>query len=174
MSADAAGGDAHSVITVGKIGAPYGVRGWLKVHSYTDPANGILDYKSWSLMHLGKHSEWALLEGRAHGKGMVVRLGGIDDRDQAALLTGAEIQVNRSSLPELDDGYYWMDLIGMEVVDRAGTSFGTVASMMETGANDVMVVKGDRERLIPWVMDDVVVTVDRAERRIVVDWDADF
>jgi 16S rRNA processing protein RimM len=174
MSADAAGGDAHSPVTVGKIGAPYGVRGWLKVHSFTDPANGILDYKNWSLAQAGKCSETELVEGKVHGKGLVVRLRGIDDRDRAALLTGAEIQISRSSLPDLDEGYYWMDLIGMEVVDREGTSFGKVASMMETGANDVMVIKGERERLVPWIMDEVVLVVDRAEGRITVDWDADF
>ncbi len=166
--------DAQNVVTVGKIGAPYGVRGWLKVQSFTDPVIGILNYEGWQLVQQGKLSERVVAEGKPHGKGLVIRLEGIDDRDAAAMLTGAQIQVARESLPQLDEGFYWMDLIGMDVEDQQGTAFGQVASMMETGANDVLVVNGDRERLIPWIMDDVIVNVDQENGKIVVDWDPDF
>ena len=174
MSTDTSDKTAQAYVTVGKIGAPYGVRGWLKIHSYTDPVEGILNYENWWLAGRGELKACAVAQGRVHGKGLVVQLEGIADRDVAAQLTGAQIQIPRDSLPILEDGYYWLDLIGMDVIDRQGQAHGTVSSMMETGANDVMVVDGDRQRLIPWVMDDVVISVDKREGIITVDWDRDF
>ena len=113
-------------------------------------------------------------QGKPHGKFMVVQFEGIADRDAAALLTHSEVQVQRDQLPESTDGHYWADLIGLEVNTIDGVKLGTVDSLMETGANDVLVVKGDSERLVPWIEDEVIVTVDLENRIITVNWDPDF
>jgi len=105
---------------------------------------------------------------------MVVQFEGVEDRDAAALLTHSEIQVQRDQLPDPDDGFYWADLIGLEVVTKESVRLGSVDSLMETGANDVLVVKGDRERLVPWIEGEVIVKVDLENRIITVDWDPEF
>jgi 16S rRNA processing protein RimM len=114
-------------------------------------------------------------EGRPHGKTIIARLQGMTDRDQAARVIGAEIAVQRDQLPVLKPGeYYWADLIGMKVQLADGRSLGEVEAMMETGANDVLVVKGDRQRLIPFIRGQVVREVDMDKGLIQVDWDPDF
>ncbi len=152
------------------------MRGWVRVFSYTQPRDNIVKYKPWFLRRDdGEWQETALDQGRAHGKGVVARLADCTDRDQAQLLVGYEIGINRDQLPALPpDEYYWKDLIGLQVVNTQGDDLGTVDHLLETGANDVLVVKGDRERLIPFVMKQVIVEVNREERRIRVDWDKDF
>lgn len=162
-------------LVLGKIASPFGVRGWTKVLSYTDPAEGLLDYKEWSLSQRGAKRRYKIVEGKKHGKFLIAKLDGIDDRDEVAKLTNALVVMERSELPDTeDDSYYWADLIGLQVVTIDGTELGEVERMMETGANDVVVVKGERERLIPWVKGSVVKSVDLSDRTIVVDWDADF
>ena len=151
------------------------MRGWVKIHSFTEPRDNILRYRD---IALGSREEWKsaiLAEGRRHGKGLVARFDGVDDRDQAAGLVGEEISVRRSQLPaDAEGGYYWSDLIGLEVVNMRGQRLGTVDRLIETGANDVLVVQGDRERLIPFVRDSVISAVDLDHGRIVVDWEADY
>jgi 16S rRNA processing protein RimM len=116
-----------------------------------------------------------MAEGHQQGKGVVARLAECDNRDQAYALMGSEIAVRRDQLPATAPGeYYWSELQGLDVVNTDGESLGTVDHLLETGANDVLVVKGDRERLIPFVMDEVVIAVDREQGRIRVDWDKDF
>ena len=115
-----------------------------------------------------------MLQGKPHGKFLVVKFDGIDDREEAGLLTHAEVMVSRDELPASDDGYYWADLIGLKVVTTDSTELGWVESLMETGANDVLVVNGDRERLIPWIENEVIVAVDLAGKCLTVDWDPDF
>jgi len=106
---------------------------------------------------------------------VLAKLTGIESREQAAELIGSKIYIWPDQLPELDqDEYYWSDLIGMQVESLQSEVLGQVDDMMETGANDVMVVKGDRDRLIPFVVDDIVKEVDLVSRRIIVDWQADF
>ena len=166
---------AQNMIVVGKISGIYGVRGWCRVFSHTEPRDNILKYSPW---YLRKGNEWQaveLLEGRQHGKGIVALLQGCDDRDAAAALMGVEVAIKpeqRGSLAE--DEYYWSDLIGCQVETVDGVALGHIESMMETGANDVIVVAGERERLIPFVQGDVVVEVDIAAKRVRVDWDPDF
>jgi len=152
------------------------VRGWVRVYSWTQPRENIVRYKPWFLRRdNGEWQEATLEEGRAHGKGVVARLAGCTDRDQAQLLIGYEIGIDRDRLPALPAGeYYWKDLIGLQVVNTQGDDFGKVDHLLETGANDVLVVKGERERLIPFVMKQVIVEVDRDQARILVDWDKDF
>lgn len=119
---------------------------------------------------------------KRHSNGLIVKLEDVNDRDQAQLLVNAEIAVPQSLLPQLDDGeFYWKDLLGMTVVNEAGYDFGVVDDLMETGSNDVLVVKanktdafGQKERLIPFLTDSVVKNVDHTQRRIIVDWDPAF
>ncbi|MGB5832227.1 MAG: ribosome maturation factor RimM, partial [Thiohalocapsa sp.] len=116
-----------------------------------------------------------LLEGRTHGKGLVVRLEGCEDRDQAAVLTGQTIAVYRGQLPPpRPDEFYWADLEGLSVTTLEGETLGCVSHLFATGANDVLVVEGDRERLLPFLWDDVVKDVDFCGGMIRVDWDPDF
>lgn len=162
-------------VIVGKITSSFGIRGWVKVHSFTEPLTNILDYTPWYLKQGDQWLVYQVQEGRIHGKGLVAHLKGIDDRNQADLLRGQEIAIHREQLPEPETGeYYWIDLVGCQVQNLEGEDLGAVAEMMETGANDVLVVRGERERLIPYVMDEIVKDVDLQQKLIRVDWPADF
>lgn len=135
----------------------------------------MLDNKVWQIVQNGVSCNYTVLEGRPHGKFLVVKFEGMDDRDEVAALTNAAVVVNREDLSVLSEGdYYWVDLIGLAVTTVNGVALGKVESLMETGANDVLVVNGDRERLIPWIMGDAVQSVDLAAGEMVVDWDPDF
>jgi len=159
------------LIVLGRIAGLYGVRGWVRVFSETEPRENILRYSPW-LLDGAAH---VVAEGRTHGKGLVVRLQGCDDRDQAAELIGRDIRVRRDQLPPArPDEFYWADLEGLQVQTVAGDQLGRVSHLFDTGANDVLVVKGDRERLLPFVWDDIVKDVDFASGTITVDWDPGF
>jgi 16S rRNA processing protein RimM len=144
------------------------------VFSYTEPREALLQYKG---LLLGRNGDWEsvkVAEGQRHGKSVILRLEGHDDRDQAAALIGTEIGADRSELPEPQEGhYYWSDLTGLTVVHRDGTELGKVKEVLETGAHDVMVVQGEEERLVPFVMDEVVLDVDLEQKVINVDWEWD-
>jgi len=162
-------------VSIGRINGLYGVRGWIKVFSYARPITNILNYSPWQLYQHGQWQTVSLSEGQAHGKGIIVRLDSISNRDEAARLVGSEIAVNREQLPPTPKGeYYWADLIGLTVVNREDITLGQVDHLLETGANDVLVVKGERERLIPFLPEQVVVDVDLAQSVLRVDWDEDF
>lgn len=119
--------------------------------------------------------QWKVKDGRLHGKGVVVKLEGCNDRDQAAALIGQDIAIERKDLPPAQqDEYYWTDLEGMKVLTVDGVNLGTISHLFETGANDVVVVKGDKERLIPYLRDQVIKKVDLDNAEMVVDWDPDF
>lgn len=159
---------------MGRIVGLFGVRGWVKVFSYTDPREAILSYEGWLLGRKGDWKPAEVAEGQRHGKSVIAHFVGVDDRDRAAALVGSEIAVLRDALPETAEGqYYWLDLIGLRVMHRDGTDLGEVQSMLQTGANDVMVVQGEQERLIPFVKNEVVISVDMVERIINVDWEWD-
>ena len=144
------------------------------MYSYTEPREAVLDYDRWLLSGKNGWQEATVAEGQRHGKTVIVRITGYDDRDQAVGLIGTEIGVPRDELPETDsDQYYWSDLEGLSVVHRDGTELGKVDHLLETGANDVMVVRGETERLVPFVMDKVVLGVDLAKGEIRVDWEWD-
>ena len=162
-------------VPLGRVGGPYGVRGWVRIVSGTQPPEQILEYSPWLLERNGEWRPFEVVSGRVHGKGLVVQLAGCSDRDVAATLTGAEIAVPRTALAELTaDEYYWADLVGLAVVTTEGIDLGTVDHLIETGANDVLVVRGDRERLIPFTPGYAVVEVDMAQRRLTVAWDPAF
>ncbi len=164
------------LLTVGRISGVYGVRGWVRVYSHTDPREGILQYRGWHLHIGGQWKPFDMVEGRVHGKGIVVRFAQIDDRDRARELIGADVAVPRSELPPTAPGeYYWADLEGLRVRTEQGAELGHVDYLFETGANDVIVVRGpDRERLIPFVLEQVVKSVDLDGGTMIVDWDPDF
>jgi 16S rRNA processing protein RimM len=161
-------------VVLGQITGLFGVRGWVKVYSYTEPREAVLNYDRWLLSGKDGWHEATVAEGQRHGKTVIVRIDGYDDRDQAARLIGTEIGIPREELPEAGgDQFYWSDLEGLAVVHRDGTELGKVDHLLETGAHDVMVVKGDQERLIPFVMKEVVLGVDLASGKIKVDWEWD-
>jgi 16S rRNA processing protein RimM len=161
-------------VILGRIVGLFGVRGWIKVYSYTEPREAVLDYRDWLLDRDGDWQRVELAEGKRHGKAVIARLEGIDDRDAAAELIGSDIGVDRDALPEPEEGhYYWADLEGLAVVHRDGTELGRVACLVATGANDVLVVDGPVERLIPFVPGTVILDVDLAAGVIHVDWEWD-
>jgi 16S rRNA processing protein RimM len=162
-------------VTVGRVSGVYGVRGWLRVRSDCEPMEQLLEYAPWQ-MHTASGWHSVVLEsGRIHGRALLVKLVHVEDREQARELVGSDIAVDRSQLPVLaEDEYYWNDLIGLGVVTRDGEQLGRVSGLMQTGTNDVLVVSGDRERLIPFIREQVVLAVDARAGRIEVDWDPDF
>ena len=161
-------------VVLGRISGLFGVKGWVKVYSYTEPREAVLEYRRWLLSGKDGWREATVAEGQRHGKTIIARIDGYVDRDQAAELIGTEIAVPRDELPEAEEGrFYWSDLEGLRVVHRDGNELGRVAYLLETGANDVMVVQGEQERLIPFVMGEVILGVDLAGGRIDVDWEWD-
>lgn len=163
-------------VLLGKIVGLFGVDGWVKVESYTEPRVRIFKYLPWSLKTAAGETEITQVQGRAQGKGLVAALPQVEDRDTALAWIGAEIWVQRSALPRAKrDEYYWVDLEGLDVVTLDGIALGKVSHLFSTGANDVIVVRGGgRERMIPFVLKQFVREVDLDSARITVDWDPDF
>ncbi|HET8700045.1 MAG TPA: ribosome maturation factor RimM [Nitrococcus sp.] len=168
--------DAGRRIILGRIVGIYGVQGWMKIHSYTRPAQGIFEYRRWLVRQPDQQWQAVDLGGwRPQGKALLVKLEGVAERDQARAWIGSEIAIPRSALPPLPAGeYYWADLIGLRVLTREGVDLGAVDHLIETGANDVLVIAGERERLIPFVLGRDVIAVDIAAAQIHVDWDPQF
>lgn len=161
-------------VLLGRVSGLYGVKGWVKIHSFTDPREALLDYDGWLIEQGGNWKKIALAEGKRHGKTVIARFSGIEDRDAAAELVNCDLGVPRQSLPAAGAGeHYWTDLEGLRVERTDGTSLGTVAHLLETGANDVLVVQGDQEILIPYLKGDVIKNVDLESGVISVEWDWD-
>ena len=166
-------------IEVGRLGAAHGVRGWLRVQSFTDPPQRLFEWKLWQLQSQSK--EWRgemravnLLEARPQGNGWIVRLEGVDERDAASRLTGLMILVERELLPPAEGReHYRDDLVGFEVKNVEGVLLGLVDHFVDTPGNPVMVVKGGREHWIP-VTGQHLRSVDRDARALTVDWPEDF
>jgi 16S rRNA processing protein RimM len=171
----------QNISIVGKLGSTYGIRGWLRIYSSTEQAESIFNYQPWFLNIKGQWQAVELESWRYHSHDLIVKLKNIDDRDVAQTLTNVEIGVSADNFPELEEGYYWHDLIGCQVLNLEGYQLGVVNDMMETGSNDVFVVKANlndafskQERLIPYLEQTVVKRVDLATKTIEVDWDAGF
>ena len=178
--------DAAAVVPVGTVGRAHGVRGWVRVRSDMEPAEELLRHDTWLVERAGGWQPVSVLSARPQGSSLVAHLEGFEDRDAAADLTGARLGLPRSALPDPDDGqYYWADLIGLEVLDEAGKSLGAVWEMIETGANDVMVIRppgrapapgGGRrpaaaeDRIVPFLVGDVIREVDLDAGCIRVSW----
>jgi len=172
----------NSRVTLGKLGAPYGIRGWVKIHTFTDNAEGIFDYSNWQLFHAGQWHDVEVERWRWHNKGLIAKLSCIADRNDAERWTNAEIVVDAAQLVELDEGeFYWRDLIGCTVVNQSGYKLGTVDDILETGSADVLCIKanandafGKVERMIPFIDGQFIKAVSIDQRQIEVDWDPGF
>jgi 16S rRNA processing protein RimM len=165
------GGDSSALIELGAVGAPFGVRGWVKLRSYTDPPERLLEHRD---LRLGLNGAWQSYHieqsGRSGGQ-ITVKLAGVDDRDQAQALRGASICVLRTELPERNDrDFYRADLVGCEVVNGDGIRLGVVQYFVETPAHALMVVRGEKEFWVPAVPAHLR-RVDLQARLIVVNWD---
>jgi 16S rRNA processing protein RimM len=160
---------------MGRVVAPYAVKGWIKLQTYTEYLDSLLDYEVWRLGRNGNWRDYRLLDGKVHGQTLMASLEGVGDRTAAEALMGLDVAVLRQEMPEAEeDEYYWDDLVGLDVVNLAGEALGRVAGLLETGANDVLQVRdGERERLIPFV-EAVVKEVDLEAGRLVVDWGLDY
>mgnify|MGYP002621086771 CR=1 FL=1 len=165
--------DPDRYVILGQVAGVFGVKGWVKIRSETDPPKNILNYSTW---YLSKGNDWQaheLVQGQQHNKGLIAQLAGCEDRDAAASLVGNRIAVLRSQLPELhEDEYYWSDLIGLKVYNLNGQYLGIVDHLLETGANDVLVIKAEKgEILVPYVQDYYVQSIDLDAGSMTVDWE---
>lgn len=168
-------------VVLGEIGRVHGLRGWLKLISFTDPIENILDYSRFHANLGGKSIQLELDEHRLQSKALLVHFKGYDDPEKARQLTGTEIAIANQELPQLESGeFYWHQLQGLSVVNQHGQRFGRVSHLLETGANDVLVVAADddsiddRERLIPYLQGSVISEVDLEGETIRVEWEADY
>lgn len=171
----------QELVTMARIGRIYGIKGWLKLISYTDPKDNILDFRHMQAKIAGRWQKIEMDQIKIHGKGLIAHFVGYDDPEVAKQLTGVELAVSTQDLPELDEEeFYWHELEGMQVKTVSGQLLGTVEKMLATGANDVLVVQASegsidtRERLIPYLPGRVVREVSRAQRCISVDWEPDY
>ncbi len=159
---------------MGRVTGPFGVLGWVRVHPYTETSGSLTRYRTWWLGREEPYRACEVEQARVHGAEVLAKLAGVDDRDAAARLKGEWVALPRSALPApAQDEYYWVDLIGLSVVNTEGVGLGTVKALMETGANDVLVVEGERERLIPFIRQ-VILDVDLEGKTIRVDWGVDY
>ena len=162
-------------INVGKISGVFGIKGWVKVFSFTESRENILSYSPWLLKKDSETRLVTVIDGKLQGKAVVAQLDGVNDRDQAASFMGWDIYITPGQLPKVaKDEYYWSDLIGLSVETDLGVQLGVVESLLETGANDVVIVKGERERVIPFLQGQTIMAIDLEAGRMVVDWDPDF
>lgn len=163
----------RKIVQIGHISGVHGIKGWVRIYSLTEPREAIFEYQPWLLGET--HREVRILQGKKQGKHLVALLEEVDDRDQAESLLKQPIAVYRDQFPELPDNeFYWEDLAGLAVRLEDGTELGTIDSMLATGANDVMVVRGEKERLIPFVPGQYVKKVSLDGGFVVVDWDPEF
>lgn len=172
---------APELTLIGKLTAPYGIKGWVKVHSYTDPIENVFSYKPWQIKRDGQWVSKKLEAHKPHGKGLIAKLAGIETPEQVQEWNGAEIYVSIDQLPVLDAGeYYWSQLENLLVMTESGVLLGRVDHLIETGSNDVLVVHAttdsldQTERLIPYLPDQVIKEIDLKAGTIRVDWDPEF
>jgi len=171
----AVSGAPSRLIVLGQVSGAVGVKGWIRVYSHTKPRDNIVNFDAWVLRLNGMDRHVVLEGNECRERNVLVKVRGTDDRDSALGLVGAEIAVERNLLPLCDPGeYYWADLEGLEVRTIAGQSLGHIDYLFSTGAHDVMVLIGDRERLIPFVLEEIVCEVNIDGGFLVVSWDSDF
>ena len=162
-------------VTLGRVSGVFGVKGWLKVQSYTEPRDNVVRFGAWTLRMNGVDRVFGVEDGHSHAGSVVAKLQGIDDRERARDWVGADIVVERERLPQPQAGeHYWTDLEGLEVRTTAGLVLGKVHHLLATGAHDVLVLDSTPECLIPFIVDAVVKDVDVEGGCIVVDWSPDY
>lgn len=160
-------------LVIGRVGGPYGIKGWVRLISYADPREAIFEYGTFS----SPRGEMVLEQGRPHGKGLVAKFEGVEDRTTAESIRNVDLVIAKSDLPDLENGdYYWHDLVGLQVIGAEGVALGTVRELLATGAHDVLVVAGEdgQKHLIPFVMDEIVQEVDLSSATMRVAWQADY
>ncbi|MEO8165262.1 MAG: ribosome maturation factor RimM [Betaproteobacteria bacterium] len=161
----------EKLVVMGRIRAPYGLKGWVNVQPFTQEIDGLLGYQIWWVGGDGHWQQHRISESAVHGSMVVARLDGFSDRDTAAGLRGKDVAVPRDAMPENKDGeYYWRDLLGLEVTTLNTVKLGVVTKILETGANTVLVVQGEKELLVPFI-EGVIANVDLKARKVVVDWE---
>lgn len=168
---------ADENIIVGKFSGVYGVKGWVKVYSYTEPKEGIAQYNPWYLKKHGIWQEVKIESCKPHAKTVIAKIVGCDDRNEAMLYSGLEISIKPEQLVALGENeFYWRELVGLRVKNTEDYDFGLVTKLMETGSNDVLIVESDsgKETLIPWTMGHAIKQVDLEKGEVLVDWDKDF
>jgi 16S rRNA processing protein RimM len=159
------------MVVMGRVRAPHGLKGWVTIQPFTQEPDGLLDYPEWWLGGADVWKPYRVAEAIVRGATMVARFEGITDREVAAALKGREVAVPRSAMPAAGEGeFYWADLLGLEVRNREAVSLGRVEKILETGANAVLVVKGEKEVLVPLIQD-VLVNVDLGAGQLTVDWE---
>ncbi|MBT3195899.1 MAG: ribosome maturation factor RimM [Candidatus Ruthia sp.] len=161
-------------LLVGKINGLFGVQGWVKIFSHTHPRKNILSYQPWHIKVDGQWQTLNIVKGREQGKTIVAQLKDINDRDQAKSMIGIDLYIEKSQLPKLPKGkHYWEDLIGLEVINQNNVVLGKVLNLVDTGANNVLVVNGKKEHWVPYI-EPFLISVDIDKQQILVDWDEDF
>lgn len=174
MTGESAGRSPERIIVLGRIGGAFGVQGWVKITSFTEPPENILNYGVWQVGREGRWQPVEIENGRVTGKGVLAKLAGIDTPEDARLQVGADIGIARGELPPAAPGeYYWSDLEGLEAVTPQGEMLGRVDHFRSTPGGSVVVIRGERERWIPFVKERIV-KVDLDAGRIVLDWAADW
>jgi 16S rRNA processing protein RimM len=159
---------------MGRVSAPFGVTGWIRVQPFTESLEGLLAYRAWWVGGGARWKRYQVTNARVQGEAVIAQLAGCEDRDAAAALRGQEVAVSREELPQpAANEWYWSDLIGLRVINLAGEDLGVIARMLRTGANDVLVVEAERERLVPFIAG-VVKEVDLAAGVMRVDWSAEY
>lgn len=167
---------SNQKVIMGRFGSPHGVKGYIRIQSFTQPIENILSYESWLVK---KNNQWVPVHfdhAEMHHKGIVAKIKGYADRESVKALTNCEIAVERHQMPDLTEGeYYWADLAGLEVYNCEQQHLGIVEYVVATGANDVLVVKNkDKTHLIPYLIDHYILKVDIENKKITVNWDPEF
>ncbi|KTD67746.1 MULTISPECIES: ribosome maturation factor RimM [Legionella] len=162
-------------IVIARFGRPHGVKGFVTVHSFTEPRDNVLKYANWHAFINNKWQPMKLLRAEVQNKSIIVQIEGYPERESVAYLTNIEIAIQRGQLATLEPGeYYWHQLIGMKVINQQGEPFGNVTEIIPTGANDVLVVEGNKRHLIPYLLGQFILDIDSKQQIITVDWDMDF
>ncbi len=162
-------------VVVGRFGRAHGIKGFITVHSFTEPRDNILQYKDWHVRIANQWQPLKIVHLESTDKSILAQIEGYHEREQVTRLTNVDIAVRRNQLPPLKPGeYYWHELVGMQVINQQGQPFGTVIEILPTGAHDVLVVEGEKRHLIPYLPGQFVMNVDPSQQIITVDWDLDF
>jgi 16S rRNA processing protein RimM len=161
-------------LLIGQINGLFGVQGWVKLFSYAHPRKNILSYQPWHIKVDGVWTTLDIVKGREQGKTIVAQLKDVVDREDSRRYIGVELYIEKSQLPQLAQGeYYWDELTGLEVINNQGIILGTISYLVDTGANNVMVVNGKKEHWVPYI-EPFLISIDMDKRQILVDWDEDF
>ena len=167
--------EANRFVIVGRMGSTYGVKGWIKIHSYTDPVESLLDYRPWYINRTGQWQEISMTEGKVHGRGIIAHMEGVDVKEDAKYFAGVEVAVHRDQLPPLETGEFYLDdLPGLNVITIQGNLLGEVQQVLETGASEVLVINGQKQHMVPLVLDRYVKKIDFKQKLVTVDWDPEF